>query len=564
MAEINPIVAQKYGLDGDWDELYITINNPSSQNIVTDIFNPTQSFQQNVPVIPTTSLTSPPSIYTTVSTAPFQSIGVVYDTNNNKLWSGRRNLGGGTVFTLSDNPVQTSPATFNTIATVQDGITALSFSPTSNKVIVGSLNSNFLTIIDATTEAVIANVNMGTVGVNWIEYNSINNSWWVSSLSDFIYEIDAATNALINTISLGALAVPFGIGFNSNNNRIYVTDVGLGNNHLFKIDCSTGVLEATINTVGFVQEPSSCVVDATRNKAYVGSYQTFGIWTFDVLTDTFVSNITNTYRASDFLIHAPSDTVYAVGQSIGVGNLLNIDSNTDVINSTLNFTQIFDRITLAFNQSKNIVYFSSVTIAPFHINSLMPTSGLYITGSADYNDTVRDFFNSPAWVRRIYIYSQNQQDFGRVINHVYKDANGNILKLPIFASLSVGVNQFQSGYGQVDFPRKNCVLGINQWFENVLIEANSSISFLLIYKQIEKVKLLTGTFESGSKTICDEYLDCPNTVRKWSDIDLALNDWSKYSVYKQNMYEGLKQDVVRPFSMDMLYPEHADINTDNV
>jgi hypothetical protein len=173
------------------------------------------------------------------------------------------------------------------------------------------------------------------------------------------------------------------------------------------------------------------------------------------------------------------------------------------------------------------------------------TPVFWIDGSEDYNETVRDLVYSPAWVRRIYIYSQSQSNFNQVINHLYKDANGNRRIVPRFPSLSVGINQFQGWIGQLNFDdddRVECVLGINQWFRQVYIAPNSDITFLLIYNQIDKSKIL-------SDSPCFNNT-CTNKLRKWSERDLKLYDTTWGSPYKQNMMgAGV---VIKPFSFSML------------
>ena len=131
----------------------------------------------------------------------------------------------------------------------------------------------------------------------------------------------------------------------------------------------------------------------------------------------------------------------------------------------------------------------------------------------------------------------------QVINHIYKDADGIECQIPRFPSLSVGINQFQGWIGQLDFPNNEAVFGINQWFQNVLIKANSEIGFLLIYKQIDKSKML-----SVSNYICS----CPAELKTWSEKDLLLNDYSLISEFKQNMYEGQTQPAVKPFDFSLL------------
>ena len=54
------------------------------------------------------------------------------------------------------------------------------------------------------------------------------------------------------------------------------------------------------------------------------------------------------------------------------------------------------------------------------------------------------------------------------------------------------------------------------------------------------------------KTICEEFASCPNTLRKWSEKDLFLNDTTQLSPFKQNMFLGQKSPAVVPFNFAVL------------
>ena len=118
--------------------------------------------------------------------------------------------------------------------------------------------------------------------------------------------------------------------------------------------------------------------------------------------------------------------------------------------------------------------------------------------------------------------------------------------------MSVGINQFQGWIAELNFDNKECVLGINQWFQNVLIKSGSEIGFLLIYKQIDKADLLS--IVSSGETISSEAL-FPfggNPIRKWSEKDLILNDFTEVTPFKQNMFMGETEDYVQPFDFSIL------------
>lgn len=140
----------------------------------------------------------------------------------------------------------------------------------------------------------------------------------------------------------------------------------------------------------------------------------------------------------------------------------------------------------------------------------------FIRGSSNYNQDLRDYRNSPAWIRRVEVYSHNQENLNQVINHTYKDANGNEMNIPRIPSLSIGVNQYQGWRAELDFKgNADMVLGINQWFTNLFIKAHSQIGFIFIYNQLQLTKLLS------KKSFVDRSITfVPNDVQSVSEKTL--------------------------------------------
>ena len=523
---INPEVVKKYGLgNGEWELAQYTFVNPTSSRVNFSPFNPQTSVLFNYPTAPTNISSLLPSVYVPITIAPVTSVAVAYDTNNNKVWFG--NNVGSSICTYSDNPPQTSPATFNTIAIpAQVNVTGIAFSPTSNVIAVVSSGGFVVTFIDATTEVVLANTPIGFLGANWIEYNSINNSFYVSTSNNFVGEFDAVTFAQVGgLIPLGIGVTPQRIAFDSNSNNIYIADDALGNNQIFKVDCTINAVVSTIPTGLQINSPYSVGFNSATNKLYVGSLVNLGIWTLDTLTDTFISNIAPTKRAVDFLVHVSSNSVYAVGAIVN-GELNRFNGTSDTLEFTTLFTNTVNSISLAYSPVQNIIYSSSSTVAPFQLNSFIPSQvpTFYIlsSGASDYNQDVRDFFNNPAWIRKIFIYSDNSTNFNQIFSQITKDANGNALYLPQNAGISVGVMQFQQRIGELDFPNKDLILGINQWFEGLTIEPNSQYTMILVFQQIEKADLLSHYPLSSKHDIDDlaEYVNQINPIKKYSLQDL--------------------------------------------
>jgi hypothetical protein len=500
MLGISDKVAKDFGLgDDQWELMAFTLVNPTNTDISIDLFDPQVANTVNIPTSPSPSLIAPPSIYSYSTTISFNNnTCVVYDTNNSKLWSANYLI----PIALIYNEI-TNSLTATTMVS-QNFPSSVSFSATSNKVIYGGLN-NILTILDATTEVIITNLALvGFSSVNSIVWNSIKNTWYVARSAKQVDEIDCVTNTLVATILLSGFASPQKIAFDVLTNKIYVTDgsspLGVDTNEIFEIDCVTNTVLSVISTAGFVSRPTGIAIKYVSGvpTLIVGSsgVVSLNIAKYNLNTSTFTT-ISSIYYATTIFSHTPSDVIYAFSWLGGFnGQILLIDVNTNSIINNISFLQGTKDASFAYNPSSNTIYVSSFQPI-FGMNILSPPPSLYISGDSDINQIVRDGFYSPYWIRRLYFYSSNTENFNQNFFLLTKDANGNLCEVPQVPSLSVATAQFQAGIGMVDYPNKEFILGINQWLKELKVVANSELSLILVYQQLEKSDLLSYIEKEG-------------------------------------------------------------------
>jgi hypothetical protein len=527
MIGINPEVIKKYGLsNSSWELAQYTFVNPTANRITINPFDPQVANTFNFPTQPTGVSSPYPSVLETKTPAPVESLGICYDTNNQKVWIGS-NVGGN-IATYSDNPPQTNPSTFTNYAyPTLLGAINLAFSPTSNVICAVSAGGFLVNFIDATTGAILGTTPTGFVGQNWVTWNSVKNTFYVS-MTTFIAEFSATTYALLALIPTAVGATLQRSAFKSTTNEIFVVDNSVGGNKIFVIDCTLNVVTAGIPSLGFVPEPFSIGYNPTTDTLYVSCIvATIGIWTLNATTHIWGANIAPTVRASDFIIHTPTNSVYAVGRSTVIGNLYRFNGTTNVLEFTTTFPQLTNILSLAFSPAQNIIYASADDgSGSGYLNTFtaLQTATLYISGSgsSSYNDDVRDFFNNPAWVKKIFVYSDNNANFFQIYNRLWKDANGKEIKYPLNAGISVSTQQFQSRIGVLDFTDDDkLILGINQWLEGLVLEPNSNYTMILAFQQIKKSDLLTNIMPDGRK-IDDlaESVNQTNPLRTYSMKDL--------------------------------------------
>jgi len=575
--KIKKSVAERYDLEGDWDEMIYTCHNPTNSDVYFDLFSPLVVAQQNVPNTPTGYVLPPvlqggapqplptyldyPNINTVIITATPTNSGdgaLAYDSVHNRMYMGCRLSSTGINVTWDDdNDSFTDNFIFIAFGTL-DQIVSMAVSATSHKLCVIQVGGTGV-IIDTDTNTITDNINLLFGTGNKVSWNSINNKFYVTIAEDKIYVINM-DGTIGTTISTPIGVIPNGISFKESTNEMFITYEGTS--QIAKIDCYTNSITTILNTA--TANPTDIIYNSVTDLLTYGSETTAGARTFNATSLSFEATVFNT-KVFAMGIHTPTNTLYIMGSP----NIIIANGTTLATLGTIGgmASLLGNNQDISFYENKNeMVYNINAKSAgsPLRYGLITVASALfYITGTSsdggDYNVAVRDFLYSPCWVRRIYVYSKDKDNFNQSITHIYKDANGNRCKIPKIPSLTVGVNQFQGWMAELDLPDKDTIFGINQWYQQVLIKKHTELTFLLIYKQLEKSHLLSMVSPLEKGTLCNEMNSCPNLVRKWSEKDLYLYDTAKTTPFKQNMFKGQKSDAVKPFSFDMLRDNHLDI-----
>jgi hypothetical protein len=505
MIGISDKVAKDFGLgDDQWELMAFNLVNGTSVDISIDLFDPQVANTVNIPTSPSPSLISPPFTYNFIQSPPLTTAlyrNTTITFGNSKVWTGDDSaLLSGDIQSTNENTFVVN--TINLPAQVGNSITGISYSATSDKIIVGGSTTTVVTILDATTETIITNTALVGAGVSYIIWNSVKNTWYIARTTKQVDEVDCVTNALVSSILLSGTANPRSIAFDSVTNRIYVTDdsspLGIDANAVFEIDCATNTVISTISTTGIIARPFGIGFKYVSGvpTLYLGSTFNAGIYAYNLIT-TSSTAISLTSFSTNFLIHPTSNTVYSGGWLGGTsGELLLIDALTNTVTDTINYTQLQKIVNITYSPTTNNLYFSTYQFIG-GLNNLLPPTAFYISGDSNINQIVRDGFYSPYWIRRLYFYSSNTQNFNQNFFLLTKDANGNLCEFPQVPSLSVATLQFQAGIGLVDYPNKEFILGINQWYKELKVVANSELSMILVYQQIEKSDLLSYIDKAG-------------------------------------------------------------------
>ena len=232
---------------------------------------------------------------------------------------------------------------------------ALCYNSVKNKVYCANHWSNNVTVIDGSSNRVIATVAAGR-RPRALCYNPTNDKVYCANLDDglTVTVIDGANDSVIATVAAGWDLEACGLGYNSTNNKVYCANYNC--NTVKVID---GAADSVIANVPALSAYALCYNPA-NNKVYCADNYHKGVTVFDGATDSVLV----TLRAGDhpcaLCCDSTNNKVYCANQ--GYGNRLDstvtvIDGATDRVVATIG---VGVRPTdLAWNPVQNRVYIAN-------------------------------------------------------------------------------------------------------------------------------------------------------------------------------------------------------------
>ena|SRR3990167_5924324 len=170
----------------------------------------------------------------------------------------------------------------------------------------------------------------------------------------------------------------------------------------------------------------------------------------------------------------------------------------------------------------NINLFDTSVLANIPNSPSVSLGSIYITGSSNYNQFVRDNMVNPKKLDRIMIYAQNESNLFRPVLVNTEDATGNTCSDAYLPNITVSASQYQGKIGQLDF--KDVVLDVSTTL-NVTIPSHTTIKWVLFYKQYDKSDLLSGSVaikslcsKKGTQTYDEKYLIDTALISSWVTI----------------------------------------------
>jgi len=216
----------------------------------------------------------------------------------------------------------------------------------TNMKYVSNFESDSISVIDCTTNTVIATVPVGDNPQGVAVNPNTNMIYVINWYSDSLSVIDASTNTVVNSIHIGG--TPFGLAVNPNTNMIYASD--WYSNSLSVIDGSTNTVIATV-PVG--DNPQGVAVNPNTNMVYVISSDMDSLYVIDGSTNTVIATVPVGDNPQGVAVNPNTNMVYVSNSDL----VHVIDGSTDSIVDSIQIAG--NPVALTVNPNSNMVYVSN-------------------------------------------------------------------------------------------------------------------------------------------------------------------------------------------------------------
>lgn len=264
-------------------------------------------------VVATVSVGADPLVYDA------NPIGVDVNTITNRIYVAE---------TASEGVSVIDGTTDTVIATIATGAGAesVSVNETTNRIYVANFFVDTVSVIDGATDAVIATVNVGN-GPGGIAANPVTNLVYVANnQAGTVSVIDGITNLVVATIAVGVQ--PLGVAVDADNNLIYVT-----NRHSDTVSVIDGSTNCVIRTIAVGDFPNNIRRNATTNTLYVPNLFADSVSVIDGATNTVTATIGVGDGPGGVGINSSNNMIYVTNSfddSVSV-----IDGNTNALIGTV-------------------------------------------------------------------------------------------------------------------------------------------------------------------------------------------------------------------------------------
>ncbi len=196
----------------------------------------------------------------------------------------------------------------------------LLYNPLTNKLYCGESPGENIAVIDGTSNNLLSMIRTGFVPFS-LGLNTTNNKIYTTKI-DTILVIDGANDSIIKSLTVGRN--PFEMTYNTVNNKMYV--VNRSSNNVSVID---GAMDSVVATVPVGSNPHDVVYNPLNNKIYCSNTSSSNITIIDGATDSVICAINTTGPPKDLTYNSINNKIYcANSQSNGTVDVIDGATNT--------------------------------------------------------------------------------------------------------------------------------------------------------------------------------------------------------------------------------------------
>jgi YVTN family beta-propeller protein len=211
---------------------------------------------------------------------------------------------------------------------VSDGPVDIAANPVTNFIYVGRTVhfGGQISVIDGATNSVSTIGGLGAHPISLAVNATTNRIYVANQLSDSVSVIDGATNTVVSTI--GGFASPVGVAVNPVTNLVYV-----GNNSANSLAVVDGNTSTIITTIALGAGPFRVAVDPTLNRIYASHPSSNSMSVIDGSSNTLMTSIAVGNSPLGIAVNPNNGRIYTA--NIDSDDVSVIDGNTNAVVSTI-------------------------------------------------------------------------------------------------------------------------------------------------------------------------------------------------------------------------------------
>jgi len=212
-----------------------------------------------------------------------------------------------------------------TVGSGPRGVALINTTPATSRAYVANSDGT-LSVIDLTTNSVVASVPLGGGGGSWgvAVIPALNRVYVANSFGNTLTVVDTTTNTVVTNVAVGA--GPRGVAVDPSGSRVYVANAG--DNTVSVIDAGSNLVLTTIGSVG-LSAPQDIVFNSVNSRLYVVNSFSNVLSVINPTASTFTTIQAGTIHKG-IAFNPSTSRAYVSNNDTGTVSTINTTSNTEL------------------------------------------------------------------------------------------------------------------------------------------------------------------------------------------------------------------------------------------